>query len=129
MNIFTKVGIGEDTKITQASGGDFTKGFSHEFQTICESGEDIIYINEQGEVFNQEVAPETGEFTKYNASEVGNIFPLNTKFSKAFDYFYTDEQGKPQIIYMGCYGIGTSRLMGVVVEKLHDEKGIIWPTS
>ncbi|HSX24707.1 MAG TPA: aminoacyl--tRNA ligase-related protein [Candidatus Andersenbacteria bacterium] len=130
MNVFTRMGLGQDTKITKASGGDFTTGFSHEFQTICESGEDIIYINkETGEAFNKEVAPAEGDFTQHNASEVGNIFPLNTKFSKAFDYTYTDEQGKQQIVYMGCYGIGTSRLMGVIVEKFHDEKGIIWPKS
>lgn len=130
MRVYTRMGIGEDTKVTKASGGDFTSGFSHEFQTICEAGEDVIYVhNETGEAFNKEVAPEGGDFTQYNASEVGNIFPLNTKFSQAFDYTYTDENGKPQIVYMGCYGIGTSRLMGVLVEKFHDEKGIIWPES
>ncbi len=130
MRVYTRMGIGEDTKITKASGGDFTSGFSHEFQTICEAGEDVIYVhNETGEAFNKEVAPEGEGFTQYNASEVGNIFPLNTKFSQAFDYTYTDEHGKPKIVYMGCYGIGTSRLMGVLVEKFHDEKGIIWPES
>jgi prolyl-tRNA synthetase len=60
---------------------------------------------------------------------VGNIFPLNTKFSQAFDYNYINEQGKPQIVYMGCYGIGPSRIMGVLVEKFHDEKGMIWPVN
>lgn len=130
MNIFTKLGIAEDTKITKASGGDFTSGFSHEFQTICDSGEDVIYINnETGEAFNKEVAPSEEGFTQKNASEIGNIFPLNTKFSQAFDYTYTDAEGKQQMVYMGCYGIGTSRLMGVLVEKFHDEKGIIWPKS
>lgn len=130
MKVFTRLGIGEDTKITKASGGDFTTGFSHEFQTICESGEDVIFVdNETGEAFNKEVAPTEGNFTQYNASEVGNIFPLNTKFSKAFNYMYTDREGKQQIVYMGCYGIGTSRLMGVIVEKFHDDKGIIWPES
>lgn len=130
MRVYTRVGIGKDTKITKASGGDFTTGFSHEFQTICEAGEDVIYVNnETGEAFNKEVAPEGDNFTQHNASEVGNIFPLNTKFSKAFDYTYTDENGKPQIVYMGSYGIGTTRLMGVLVEKFHDDKGIIWPES
>jgi prolyl-tRNA synthetase len=128
MNIFTAVGVGEDTKITKASGGDFTTGFSHEFQTICDSGEDVIYIDKNsGEAFNKEVAPEGDGYTQHNASEVGNIFPLNTKFSKAFNYTYTDKDGKEQLVYMGCYGIGTSRLMGVIVEKFHDDKGIVWP--
>ncbi len=127
VNIFTALGIGEDTKITKASGGDFTSGFSHEFQTICESGEDTIYVHDEtGEAFNGEVVPKEGSFTPHQASEVGNIFPLKTKFSEAFEYFYTDKEGKRQIVHMGCYGIGTSRLMGVLVEKFHDEKGIIW---
>lgn len=130
MRIFTRLGIGEDTKVTKASGGDFTTGFSHEFQTICDSGEDVIYVNnETGETFNKEVAPEGEGFTQHNASEIGNIFPLNTKFSKAFDYMYTDKDGKQQLVYMGCYGLGTTRLMGVLVEKFHDDKGIIWPES
>ncbi|OGY36568.1 MAG: hypothetical protein A3E36_03180 [Candidatus Andersenbacteria bacterium RIFCSPHIGHO2_12_FULL_45_11b] len=130
MNVFKRLGIWEDTKITKASGGDFTTGFSHEFQAICESGEDVICIdNKTGEAFNKEVAPKDGDFTQHNASEIGNIFPLNTKFSKAFDYTYTNKEGKQQIVYMGSYGIGTSRLMGVLVEKFHDEKGIIWPKS
>lgn len=72
--------------------------------------------------------PETGEkYEVFKAAEVGNIFPLETKFSKAFEYFYTDEQGKPQLVYMGSYGIGSSRIMGVIVEKFHDDNGIIWP--
>ena len=128
--IFNRLGIGEDTKITLASGGDFTTGFSHEFQTICDAGEDTICIDtETGIAYNKEVAPEGKTYEKHTACEVGNIFPLNTKFSKSFDYTYTDETGKQQIVYMGCYGIGTTRLMGVIVEKFHDDKGIIWPKS
>ncbi len=74
--------------------------------------------------------PDTGEeYEVFRASEVGNIFPLYTRFSDAIDYKYIDETGKQQPIYMGCYGIGTSRVMGVLVEKFHDEKGIIWPES
>lgn len=130
MNIFTAIGLGEDTKITKASGGDFTSGYSHEFQTICDSGEDTIYIdNTTGEAWNSEVAPKDGEYTEHSASEVGNIFPLNTKFSTAFGYTYTDKDGSQKPIYMGCYGIGTSRLMGVLVEKFHDDAGILWPES
>jgi prolyl-tRNA synthetase len=63
------------------------------------------------------------------ASEVGNIFPLNTKFSKAFDYYFTNEKGEKEIVYMASYGIGPSRLMGVIVEKFADEKGMIWSES
>lgn len=285
---FDRLGIGQDTVIAAASGGDFTKGFSHEFQTKCETGEDVIFEAKKAKViFNKEVAPakapdlpqetemkelkhikgvgiigveelskflkippeksiktliyktpkdeiivacvrgvydineeklveaagvesieladdvtvkkttgaetgyagilnlpkdvklfvdesiekmvnfetgankthyhtinvnwgrdvkkpkkfydikiaregdiypETGEkYETYKASEVGNIFPLNTKFSEAFDYKYTDEKGKQKIVYMGSYGIGSTRVMGVLVEKFHDENGIIWP--
>src|SRR3989339_1150718 len=72
--------------------------------------------------------PETKEkYQVKKAAEVGNIFPLYTKFTDAFDYKYTDQDGKQKSIYMGCYGIGPSRIMGVIVEKFHDEKGIVWP--
>ena len=72
--------------------------------------------------------PETGEeYVVFKAAEVGNIFPLGTRFADDFDYTYTDQQGKRKKIYMGCYGIGPSRIMGVLVEKFHDERGIVWP--
>jgi prolyl-tRNA synthetase len=74
--------------------------------------------------------PETKEkYEVKKAAEVGNIFPLYTKFTDAFSYKFIDHDGKEKPIYMGCYGIGPSRIMGVIVEKLHDEKGIIWPES
>jgi prolyl-tRNA synthetase len=74
--------------------------------------------------------PETGKvFETFKSSEVGNVFPLNVKFTEAFDFTYTDTDGSQKIIYMGSYGIGTSRIMGVLVEKFHDEKGIIWPEN
>lgn len=82
-----------------------------------------IKVAKEGDAF-----PETGEtYQVFKASEVGNIFPLHTKYSKAFDYTYTAEDGSLKPVFMGCYGIGTTRLMGVIVEKCHDDKGIIWP--
>ena len=63
------------------------------------------------------------------ACEVGNIFPLGQKFTHAFDYTYTNEKGEKQPVEMGCYGIGPSRLMGVLVEKFADDKGLVWPES
>lgn len=290
-NVFKRVGLGNDTYMALASGGDFTPDYSHEFQTICESGEDIVFQAKKANItFNREVAPskapeiddskeemkprkdiegkgiikvedvakfsdipvekttktllfetdtgsliaaavrggydineykllkiagvkslklaplevvrsvtkadvgyvgilnlpnnvkiyfddstqgrknfecganktnyhsinvnfgrdipepekfydfklakdgdfypENGEkYEMYKAAEVGNIFPLNTKFTKAINYHYIDESGKEQPIYMGSYGIGSSRIMGVIVEKFHDEKGIIWPEN
>ncbi len=74
--------------------------------------------------------PENREkYEVFKAAEVGNIFPLNTKFTKAFGYTYTDNEGKQKPIFMGSYGIGSSRIMGVLVEKFHDNNGIIWPES
>jgi len=134
MAIFNEIGIGKDTMIALASGGDFTKEFSHEFQTRCETGEDTIYLDKKtGIAYNKEVKPEGADenpnFEVFSASEVGNIFPLGTKFTKAFGYEYTDKDGTKKPVIMSSYGIGISRLMGVLVEKFHDEKGIIWPKN
>ncbi len=72
--------------------------------------------------------PETGEvYEVFKAAEVGNIFPLNTKFSEAIGYKFTDKDGKEKPVFMGSYGIGCTRLMGVIIERFHDENGIIWP--
>ncbi len=138
-NVYNDIGIGEDTYLTVASGGDFTPNFSHEFQTLTEAGEDLIYVDKKNkiaynkEVVNEENAKKLGvdfnSLEQLKACEVGNIFPLDTRFSRALDYTYTDESGQQQIIYMGSYGIGPSRLMGVVTEKLADEKGLVWPAS
>jgi prolyl-tRNA synthetase len=136
--VFKRLGLGDDTYLTLASGGDFTSDYSHEFQTRLESGEDVVFLHrESGIAYNKEVAPADapvdGEsndtYDVFRASEVGNIFPLHTRFSEVFDLTYTDEHGKSHFVFMGSYGIGTSRVMGVLVEKFHDEQGIIWPAS
>ena len=134
MDIYNEIGIGKDTTIALASGGDFTKEFSHEFQTRCENGEDTIYLDKTtGIAYNKEVKPDGADnnpnFEIFSASEVGNIFPLGTKFTKAFGYEYTDKDGIKKPVIMSSYGIGISRLMGVLVEKFHDDKGIIWPKN
>lgn len=132
LDVYTDLGIMDDTYVALASGGDFTTEYSHEFQVRLENGEDTLYLRkEDGVVYNKEVAPDDCEdvtkYEKFNASEVGNIFPLGTKFTKAFDYTFTDKDGVRKPIFMGSYGIGISRLMGILVEKYHDEKGIVWP--
>lgn len=122
---------------TEASGGSFSK-FSHEFQVEIENGEDTIYVCEKCSMAkNKEIFSEGIECTncgkttwkEITASEVGNIFKLMDKFSTAFNLQFTDTEGSKKKVLMGCYGIGTSRLMGVLVEKYHDEKGILWPKS
>ena len=135
--IFQRVGLGEVTHLTFASGGSFTK-YSHEFQTITPAGEDIIYICSKcrsavnKEIKNEvETCPECGnaEFMEEKAIEVGNIFKLMNRFSKPFGLGVKDEKGESREILMGCYGIGLGRLMGTAVEVHHDEKGMIWPSA
>lgn len=136
-NVFERVGLGDDTYLTFASGGTFSK-YSHEFQTVCEAGEDIIYISKENniainkEVFTDEVKKDLGiekDFIEEKAVEVGNIFSLGHKFSEPIDLSYTNEEGKPELVFMGSYGIGISRLMGVIAEKLSDDKGLVWPEA
>lgn len=136
--IFARLGLGDITYKTFASGGSFSK-YSHEFQTISEVGEDIVYVHEDKrlaineEVYNDEVLADVGvskeELVEKKAVEVGNIFTLGTKFSEALDLKYTDEKGDEQLVFMGSYGIGPSRLMGLIAELLADEKGLVWPEN
>ncbi|HEY5267835.1 MAG TPA: aminoacyl--tRNA ligase-related protein [Candidatus Saccharimonadales bacterium] len=136
LSIFKKLGIGDSTYFTFASGGSFTQ-FSHEFQTITEAGEDIIYVDHDKkiaineEVFNEEIIQQLGlkkaDLKKYKAAETANIFSFGTSKTDAFDLKYTNESGEQTSIFMGSYGIGITRLMGVLVEHFADDKGIIWP--
>ncbi len=136
--IFSEVGIGNETFFTFAGGGPFSK-YSHEFQTVCESGEDIIYIDQEKkiavnkEVYEDEVLNDLGllkeNLIEKKSIEVGNIFKLGTKFSDALDLNYIDEKGERQPIVMGCYGIGPGRLMGTIAELMSDDKGLVWPKA
>lgn len=138
MRVFERLGIGDDTYITFASGGAFTE-FSHEFQTICEAGEDICYINtEKGiaineEVFNDDTCKELGvtkeEMVATKTAEVGNIFNFGRQKAEDVGLYFNDEHGERTAVWMGSYGIGITRLMGVIVEKCSDEKGMVWPWS
>lgn len=132
MKAFDRLGLGNDTHEALASGGDFTNEYSHEYQTVCETGEDEIYFDEkEGVYYNKEVASDDlmNSVEPLIVSEVGNIFPLGTKYSDAINYMITDEGGNRIPVYMGSYGLGTSRVMGVMVEKFHDDRGIIWPEA
>ncbi|MEX2013700.1 MAG: aminoacyl--tRNA ligase-related protein [Parcubacteria group bacterium] len=124
-NIFNRMGIGDKTYLTLASGGSFSSQ-SHEFQTVCDAGEDTIFITneERKEAVNKEI--ENRQEMGIKTVEVGNIFTLGTKFSEPHLKFKNvDGQEKP--VFMGSYGIGLGRLMGTVVEVLSDEKGMVWP--
>ncbi len=136
--VFERAGIGEDTFFTFASGGAFTQ-FSHEFQTITEAGEDTIYLDRNKkiaineEVFSDDVINQLNlkkdELEKVKTAEVGNIFSFGSTKSEQLDLYFTDEEGNRKPVILGSYGIGITRLMGVVVEKLSDDKGIVWPKS
>ena len=134
---YAKLGIGDSTFVTFASGGAFTK-FSHEFQTICEAGEDRLYVNEDHTVaVNEEVLDDAAQelgidkatLTPVKSAEVGNFFMFVTENSEKMGIFYTDSDGNQKPIYLASYGIGITRVMGVLVEKFADDKGLIWPEN
>ena len=136
VNIFNRIGLGDRTFLTFASGGAFTR-FSHEFQTIIDTGEDTIYLNREKkiavnkEVLNDEVLKELGlvrsELEEAATAEVGNIFSFGGSKSEQLGLYFKDEKGESMPVILGSYGIGITRLMGVTVEALSDEKGIVWP--
>jgi prolyl-tRNA synthetase len=138
MKCFERMGVGDDTFITFAAGGAFTQ-FSHEFQTICSAGEDVTFINrEKGVAINEEVLEsadlaELGvtrdELEAVKTAEVGNIFNFGRQKGEEVGLFFTDEHGERVPVWMGSYGIGITRMMGVLVEKYADDKGIVWPES
>jgi prolyl-tRNA synthetase len=142
-NIYARCGLGAITLVTYASGGAFSK-YSHEFQTLTPYGEDIIYrVPNSAIAINKEIMDDVEAVRSlipdYNgdkssledvkAIEVGNIFKLSTRFPDAFHAGYTDAAGAAQKIYMGCFGIGPSRLLGTIAECLSDERGLIWPEA
>lgn len=137
--VFERVGLGATTHMTYASGGSFSK-FSHEFQTECETGEDVIYIDDTKKLaINKEIYDEPGVFETLGVAkeglreaksiEVGNIFTLGTRFSEALGLTYKDETGADVPVFMGSYGIGPARLMATVAELMSDDKGLVWPEA
>ena len=74
--------------------------------------------------------PESGKkYDVFKAAEVGNIFTLGTKYSDAIGLKYDDEEGQQQSVFMGSYGLGPARTMGVIAEIMSDDKGLIWPEN
>jgi prolyl-tRNA synthetase len=138
LRVFDRIGLGDITYVTAASGGAFTK-YSHEFQTVTESGEDTIYVNREKSVaINEEVYTDEdlvelglvkGHLEKVKAAEVGNIFNFGTVKSEQLGLYFTDEDGNEKPVYLGSYGIGITRLMGVVAEHFADDKGLVWPKN
>lgn len=138
LKIFERCGL--VSKVTEASGGNFSQKISYEFMVLTDAGEDdILYCEQCAYCVNVEIAKTAegnicpacgkGALIKARAVEAANVFDLGTKYTKDFDMQLLDEEGKPFHPIMGCYGIGISRLMGVVVEKYADDKGLVWPSS
>jgi len=138
LKIFDRLGL--VAKVTEASGGGFSEKISYEFMVLTDAGEDdILYCDKCNFCVNVEIAkvkagdkcPKCDDDTlkAAKASEVGNVFDLGQKYGKDFDLGFVDDKGAKHYPVMGCYGIGISRLMGVIVEKHNDEHGIIWPES
>ena len=136
--VFERVGLGDITYVTSASGGAFTK-YSHEFQTITEAGEDTIYVDKakkvaiNEEVYNDEALAELGlskeGLEKTTSAEIANIFSFGTDKSEQLGLTFTDEDGQDKPVVLGSYGIGITRLMGVIAEHFSDDKGLVWPIS
>lgn len=138
LRIYDRCGL--VAKVTEASGGSFSEKFSYEFMVLTDAGEDdILYCEKCTHCANVEVSKEKvgdscprcakGKLKKARAAEVGNVFDLGQKYPKSFEFTYKDKNGEEKYPIVGCYGIGTTRLMGTVVETLSDEKGIVWPSS
>jgi len=137
LNVFDKLGLGDITYVTSASGGVFTDKFSHEFQTITDAGEDNIYVHNKEklalneEIFNDKTLSDLGfkkeDFELKKAAEVGNIFTFGTKKTEELGLYFTDADGNKNPVYLGSYGIGITRLMGVMAEIFSDEQGLVWP--
>ncbi len=135
--VYDRLGIGKDTYVTFASGGAFTK-FSHEFQTVCDAGEDVIYLHREKNIaVNEEVIDDAvkelgidkSELEQVKTAETGNIFNFGTQKTDEMGLHFTGEDGKQQSLYIGSYGIGITRAMGVIAEKMSDDKGLVWPES
>ena len=127
-------------KLTEAAGGAFTKEYTHEFQVLHPTGEDVIfYCNKCDYAQNKEIAIAqkgiqcptcgVGEIQESAGIEIANVFKLGTRYSEAFDLRYATSEGKKELVVMGSYGIGPSRIMGTLVEVYNDERGIIWPEA
>ncbi len=137
LRVFSRLGL--VAKVTEASGGAFTTKVSYEFMVLTDAGEDdILYCEACDYCVNTEITKTVagavcpcgnGALLMGRACEVGNVFDLGQKYGKDFDLSYVDVDDKKQYPIMGCYGIGISRVMGVIVEKYNDEKGIVWPKS
>jgi prolyl-tRNA synthetase len=134
ISFYKRCCLGDDTYVTVAAGGVFTKNISHEFQTICDAGEDTIYIDRENNiVYNEEAIDDSivdkNKLEKHKTAEVGNIFSFGGEKCEQMGLLFMDKDGEKKPVILGSYGIGITRVMGVIVEKYADEKGLVWPKN
>ncbi len=137
MKVFERLGLADITYYTYADGGSFYDGFSHEFQTLCDNGEDTIYVDLNKKIaLNEEVLTDEvlkkldvsrENLVEKKAAEVGNIFSFGSSKAEQIGLYFKDEDDQQKPVILGSYGIGISRLMGVLTEIFADEKGLVWP--
>ena len=138
LRVYRRLGL--TAKVTEASGGAFSAKISYEFMVLTDAGEDdILYCPACDYCVNVEISdlsegdacPARGDDTlrAARASEVGNVFDLGEKYSRAFDRPVRGAGGDRVYPVMGCFGLGISRVMGVLAELFHDDRGLIWPAA
>ncbi len=135
--------IGLDYRIVKADAGNIGGDVSEEFHIIADSGEDLLAISDSSdfaanvEVLEYEKDPSEldgepspdgkGKLIIKRGIEVGHIFQLGQKYSEKMSVSIKDSSGQSIDVFMGCYGIGVSRIVAAAIEQNHDDKGIIWP--
>ena len=141
VSIFNDIGL--DYRIVKADAGNIGGDVSEEFHIIADSGEDLLAISDSSdfaanvEVLEYEKDPSEldgepspdgkGKLTFKRGIEVGHIFQLGQKYSEKMSVSIKDSSGKGIDVFMGCYGVGVSRIVAAAIEQNHDDKGIIWP--
>jgi len=138
--------IGLEYKIVKADSGAIGGEVSEEFHVLAENGEDTIAISDESEfAINTELLLKEGEdiaslegqpspdgagsIIIKKGIEVGHIFQLGKVYTEAMQVNVQSQEGRAVDLYMGCYGIGVSRLVAAAIEQHHDDQGIIWPES
>ena len=141
VSIFNDIGL--DYRIVKADAGNIGGDVSEEFHIIADSGEDLLAISDSSdfaanvEVLEYEKDPSEldgepspdgkGKLMIKRGIEVGHIFQLGQKYSEKMSVSIKDSSGKGIDVFMGCYGVGVSRIVAAAIEQNHDDKGIIWP--
>ena len=141
ISIFDEIGL--DYRIVKADSGNIGGDVSEEFHILADSGEDLIVVSDSSdfaanvEVLNYDKDPSElegkkspdgkGKLKIKRGIEVGHIFQLGQKYSQAMNVGVKDKNGNSIHPFMGCYGVGVSRIVAAAIEQNHDDRGIQWP--